>query len=152
MGSGAGARSGVNERIEDFMRRRTREAAALGEESAAVARQAYGDALRASKDLNLPTAIDVVKYGAALISARDGEQRRPARERLDRSSTAKAIAGRPPGSTRCSVEFGASTSRCSGGWASLSQKTHVFMTFVGMSLRMCFPESQAQADRSASDP
>jgi hypothetical protein len=61
------ARSGVLETMEDFYKRRQREVAHFGEEAAAAARDAYGRAIRAGENLNLPTSGDVMRYGAGIL-------------------------------------------------------------------------------------
>jgi hypothetical protein len=66
------ARGGVLETMADYYERRQREVAHFGEQAAAVAREAYGRALRAGEDLDLPTAGDVVRYGADLLAGKKG--------------------------------------------------------------------------------
>lgn len=101
------ARSGVLETMEDFYKRRQREVAHFGEEAAAAARDAYGRAVRAGEDLNLPTSGDVMRYGAGILRGTTAQPESPspsaptsraspprtAETWLDRSSTAKAVAG-----------------------------------------------------------
>jgi hypothetical protein len=111
------ARGGVLETMEDFYKRRQREVAHFGEEAAAAARDAYGRAIRAGENLNLPTSGDVMRYGAGILRGTTAQSRSPspptstsgagtangqnvgasapktAETWLDRSPTAKAVAG-----------------------------------------------------------
>jgi hypothetical protein len=111
------ARSGVLEAMEDFNKRRQREVAHFGEEAAAAARDAYGLAIRAGEDLNLPTAGDVMRYGADVLKGKTAQSKSSSLSSppmgsgraggvnvlapdptageswLDRSPTAKAAAG-----------------------------------------------------------
>src|ERR1700759_3812024 len=76
------ARGGVLETMEDFYKRRQREVAHFGEEAAAAARDAYGRAIRAGENLNLPTSGDVMRYGAGILRGRRRNQSRlPIRHR-----------------------------------------------------------------------
>ena len=112
------ARGGMPETMEDFFKRRQRDIAHFGEEAAAAARDAYGRATRAGENLNLPTSGDVVRYGAGILRGTTARTTSPASTSpvsvagttgrrkvgasapktgeawLDRSPTAKAVAGR----------------------------------------------------------
>jgi hypothetical protein len=111
------ARSGVLETMEDFYKRRQREVAHFGEQAAAAARDAYGRAIRAGENLNLPTSGDVMRYGADILRGTTAQSQSPpppaptsgagttggqnpdapapktAETWLDRSPIAKAVAG-----------------------------------------------------------
>src|SRR6185503_3161742 len=108
------ARSGVLETMEDFYKRRQREVAHFGEEAAAAARDAYGRAIRAGENLNLPTSGDVMRHGAGILGGAATQSKSPSspaptsgagttggrspagpapKTWLDRSATAKAVAG-----------------------------------------------------------
>src|SRR5947209_12872294 len=108
------ARGGVLETMEDFYKRRQREVAHFGEEAATAARDAYGRAIRAGEDLNLPTSGDVMRFGAGILRGTTAQSKSasppaptsdagttggrnpgaPAQKTwLDRSPTAKAVAG-----------------------------------------------------------
>src|SRR3954467_12087758 len=71
------AGGGVLETMEDFYKRRQREVAHFGEEAAAAARDAYGRAIRAGENLNLPTSGDVMRYGAGILRGTTAQSRSP---------------------------------------------------------------------------
>lgn len=68
------ARGGVLETMEDFYKRRQREVANLGQRAEAVAHKAYGDSIRAGRDLVLRTQAEVNRFGADILA-----DRKPAR-------------------------------------------------------------------------
>jgi len=81
------------ESVGDFMERRRRELAHLGSEASAKAHELYGKAIRAGRDLDLPTAGEVMAYGADLLQ---GASRRtaarpapPAKRPLSRPAIAR---------------------------------------------------------------
>lgn len=57
----------MSESISQFMKRRAREVARFGHEAEAVAREAYGHALRAKQDLKLSSPGEVMRHGAKLL-------------------------------------------------------------------------------------
>lgn len=109
------ARGGALKAMENYYGRRRREVEHFGEEAAAAARAAYGRAIRAGEDLDLPTATDVMRYGADLLAGKKSQgistsrptsstggakTRKSARGAapqsenfLDRNPTAKGLAG-----------------------------------------------------------
>lgn len=84
------ARGGVFETMADYYERRQREVAHFGEQAAAAAREAYGRALRAGEDLNLPTAGDVMRYGTDLLAGKKRPQTAPAPRPAPKPSGARA--------------------------------------------------------------
>ena len=70
MASHSEARRGVLETMEDYFKRRQSEMSRVGEQAAAMAREAYGQAIRAGENLNLTTTSDVRKYGADLLAGK----------------------------------------------------------------------------------
>lgn len=85
-------RGGVLETMEDYARRRRREADLVGEQAAAATRETYRRALRSGADLNLPTAGDVMRYGADLLA---GKRPQAAPNSSTVSPTGGARAGKP---------------------------------------------------------
>ena len=71
------ARGSAPETMEEYRQRRMREVAHFGEAAAAAARDAYGRAIRAGEDLNLPTPGDVMRYGAGLLAGRNPQREHP---------------------------------------------------------------------------
>lgn len=57
----------MGESISQFMKRRAREVARFGQEAEAVAREAYGQAIRAKQDLKLSSPGEVMRHGAKLL-------------------------------------------------------------------------------------
>ncbi len=103
------ARGGVLETMADYYKRRQREVAHLGEEAAVVAREAYGRALRAGEDLDLPTAGDVMRYGADLLAGKKKPPAAPTSRPASKTGGAKA--------EKASVRGPAPTySRAAGSW------------------------------------
>jgi hypothetical protein len=73
------ARGSVLETMEAYRQRRMRELAHVGEAASAAARDAYGRAIRAGEDLNLPTPGDVMRYGAGRLAGRNPQREQPSR-------------------------------------------------------------------------
>lgn len=71
------ARGSVLETMEEYRQRRMREVTHFGEAASAAARDAYGRAIRAGEDLNLPTPGDVMRYGAGLLAGRNPQREHP---------------------------------------------------------------------------